>query len=223
MPLASAPPLTAEMSTEPAPPLAVSAPMFMSEAEPPRSMLRKRRVAMSPTLEPRTRLATERLPATPLPASTTPPLATLTAPRNEPAPRRTAAEATWTETLASAVPPKEKVPPFTLTATVPVRAPVGPMVNTPVPDLMSRLVPEPATAPPKAVLAPTVSSPVAPRATAPPVAPAPSRVRTDWTVPSRSKVAPATSAKRTVETAESTPVAPALSVPPSRAVSIEKV
>ena len=190
--------------------------MFMTDAEAPRSMLRKRSV-----LVPRTRFAIARLPETPLPASTVPPLATLTEPRNVPEPRRTEAEARLAVTLAPALPPKENVPPLTLTATVPVRALVGPMVNTPDPALMSWLVAEPATAPPKAELAPTVSAPVAPRTTAPPVAPAPSRVATDCVVPSRSSVAPATFAKRTVEFAESTPAAPALSVPASIEVSME--
>ena len=195
--------------------------MFRTEAEPAWSMLRKRRVARSPEAAPRTRLATDRLPETPLPASTTPPLATLTVPRKAPAPRSTAVLATLTETLAPAAPPNEKAPPLTLTATVPVRALVGPMVNTPAPALTSWLVAEPATVPPKAVLAPTVSAPVAPSWTAPPVDPAPSSVRTVCTVPSRSRVAPTTSARRMVEFAESTPAAPALSVPASIEVSME--
>ena len=169
---------------------------------------------------PRTRLATVRLPVTPSPASTTPPLATLTVPSTEPVPRRTAAEATLTATLAPALPPKERTPPLTLTSTLPVTALVGPIVKAPVPVLMSLLVPEPEIAPPKATLAPTVSSPLSPRRTAPPVEPAPSSVRTDWTVPSRSRVAPATSARRTVEFGEKTPAAPARRTPPLTAVSI---
>ena len=220
VPLASAPPLIAEMETEPTPPLAVRVPMFMTDAEAPRSMLRNWRVERSPAIVPRTRLVIARLPETPLPAWTVPPLATLTVPRSVPEPPRMALLATLAVTFVPALPPKDSVPPLTLTATVPVRSLVGPMVKAPLPDLMSLLVPEPSTEPPKALFAPTVSSPLSPRRTAPPVAPAPSRVAMDCVVPLRSSWAPATLAKRMTELAERLPFAPALIVPPLSAVSI---
>ena len=194
--------------------------MFMTDAEAPRSMLRNLSVARSPGVVPRTRFVIARLPEAPLPAWTVPPLATLTVPRSVPEPPRMALLATLAVTFAPALPPKESVPPLTLTATVPVRALVGPIVKEPVPVLMSLLVPEPSTEPPKALFAPTVSSPFRPSRTAPPVAPAPSRVTTDWVVPLRSSWAPATFARRTTEFAERYPLVPALIVPPLMAVSM---
>ena len=194
--------------------------MFMTDAWAPRSILRNWSVERSLTAEPRTRFVIARLPETPLPAWTLPPLATLTVPRSVPEPPRIALLATLAVTFTPALPPKNSEPPLTLTATVPVRSLVGPMVKAPLPDLMSLLVPEPSTSPPKALFAPTVSSPLRPRRTAPPVAPAPSRVAMDCVVPLRSSWAPATFAKRMAELTEKTLLAPALIVPPSIAVSI---
>ena len=172
---------------------------------------------MSPDAAPSTSVPTERLPDTPSPAMTVPPLATVTVPASVPLPPSVALVATVAVTLASAAPLTIILPPVTDSATGPVIGP--PKVKVPAPALTMPLEPEPLTEPSKLEFSPVVRTPVEPRVSAAAVAPTPLKVGIVWVVPLRSSVAPATLAMVTVELGENAPFAPAWSVPPLIAVA----